>query len=287
MKPSNLNSRIFLDSGDPKEARDAISLLGFLDGQTTNPSLISKNPEAQKRLQEGKKFTKKEVYSFYKGVIQELSGLMPKGSISIEVYADFKTTPEEMLRQSREMHSWIPNAHIKFPTTSAGLTAAGQAVKEGMGVNMTLCFSQEQAAAVDTATRGAKRNQVYVSPFVGRLDDIGQDGMSLIANIIKMYSQGDNHVEVLTASVRTLEHLVCALHMGSDIITAPFKVLKEWADIGMLLPKEDYAYDEKAMMTIPYKNLDLGKNWQEFNLEHELTTKGIEKFALDWNNLVA
>jgi len=103
---------------------------------------------------------------------------------------------------------------------------------------MTLVFSQEQAAAVYAATIGAKRGQVYLSPFIGRLDDRGEQGMDLIANIIKMYGAGDGHVEVLTASVRSLEHFTRAIELGSDIITSPFKVLKEWADARMPLQSQ-------------------------------------------------
>ncbi len=108
---------------------------------------------------------------------------------------------------------------------------------------MTLCFSQAQAAAVYAATRGAKKGEVFVSPFIGRLDDRGENGMDLIANILKMYGKGDGHVEVLTASVRTLDHLLCAIKLGSDIITAPLAVLKEWKEKGLPMPKDDYPYD--------------------------------------------
>ncbi|HSB51259.1 MAG TPA: transaldolase family protein, partial [Dissulfurispiraceae bacterium] len=114
MRPSNLTTRIFLDGGNPDETREAISLLGFLDGQTTNPTLISKNPAARSRLERGDKFTAQEILDFYRGVVKELSGLIPQGSISVEVYADAGTSSAQMLEQGREMFSWIPNAHIKF-----------------------------------------------------------------------------------------------------------------------------------------------------------------------------
>lgn len=287
MRPANLKTRIFLDSGDPQETKTIMGLLGFLDGQTTNPTLISKNPEAQKRLQEGKKFTQEEIYDFYKKVISELSALMPDGSISIEVYSDLNTTAEQMITQGKKMYTWIPNAHIKYPTTSAGLQAAENSVKEGMRVNMTLCFSQEQAAAVYAATKGAAKGQVFISPFIGRLDDLGENGMDVIKNIITMYKNGDGHVEVLTASVRSFEHFMCALHLGSDIITAPFKVLKEWGDKGMVLPPENYVYNHPELKPIPSLDLDLGNPWSGYDIRHELTAKGIEKFSQDWNALVA
>jgi len=286
MKPKNLKTRIFLDGGDPGETREISNLMGFLDGQTTNPTLISKNPKARQRLERGEKFSKEEILNFYHNVVEEISTLIPQGSISVEVYADLSTSAEEMLRQGEDMFSWIPNAQIKFPTSKEGLKAAEQAIKKGMRINMTLCFSQKQAAAVYAATQGAKKGDVYVSPFIGRLDDIGENGMDLIAQIIKMYQKGDGHVEVLTASVRNIDHLLYALKLGSDIITAPFKVLKEWVERGVPIPGDDYVYNPKGLKPIPYKNVDLKKNWQEYDIYHELTDKGMERFSADWNNLV-
>jgi len=287
MRPPTLKTRIFLDSGDPTETKQILSLLGFLDGQTTNPTLVSKNPEAQKRLQEGKKFTAQEIYGFYKTVVTQLSQMLPNGSISIEVYADATTTPEAMFTQGKEMYTWIPNAHMKYPTTSAGLQSAENSVAAGMRVNMTLCFTEDQAAAIYTATKGAKKGQVFVSPFIGRLDDLGENGMDLIKNIIDLYKTGDGHVELLTASVRTMEHFMCALHLGSDIITAPFKVLKEWGEKGMPLPDADFTYKHPELKPIAKKNLDLNGPWKNYNIQHDLTAKGIEKFSQDWNSLIA
>lgn len=286
MKPQRLATKIFLDGGDPQETREAIQLLGFLDGQTTNPTLISKNPAVKARFERGEKFTSAELLGFYQSVVKELSALMPSGSISIEVYADARTDAQTMLHQGRKMHFWIPNAHIKFPVTWEGLIAAKLAVKEGMRVNMTLCFTQAQAAAVHSATAGAARGQVLVSPFVGRLDDRGKNGMDLIANIIRMYRQGDQHVEVLTASVRSLDHLLHAIALGSDIVSCPLGVLREWAEGGLNLPAQTYAYSARNLLEIPYRIFDLDSPWQNFNIVHELTDKGMERFANDWNALV-
>lgn len=286
MKPNNLKTRIFLDGGNPGEARDLIKLLGFLDGQTTNPTLISKNPEARERLEKGEKFSAQEIFDFYRGVVTTISGLMPDGSISVEVYADAATAADAMLRQGLDMFSWIPNAHIKFPTSHEGLKAAERAVKEGLRVNMTLCFSQEQAAAVYTATRGAKKGQVYVSPFIGRLDDRGENGMDVIANIIRMYRQGDGHVEVLTASVRSLDHLLEAIKLGSDIITVPYEILKEWGEKGLPMPGDAYTYDTRGLKAIPYRRIGLNNKWEDYDIRHELTDKGMAKFSADWNALI-
>jgi transaldolase len=286
MRPENLKTKIFLDGGDPVETRETIELLGFLDGQTTNPTLISRNPEAKSRMERGDKFSEEELLHFYKDVIKDVSGKLPEGSISIEVYADASTKSEQMLEQGREMFSWIPNAHIKYPTTTEGLKAAELGIREGMRVNMTLCFRQEQAAAVFAATRGAKKGDVFVSPFVGRLDDRDENGMRLIANIMRMFQGSDGHVEALTASVRTYDHMLYALQLGSDIITAPFKVLKEWGEKGLPVPGSDYTYNAGELNEIPYVDLDLNKSWQDFDISHELTDKGMASFSTDWNNLI-
>ncbi len=286
MRPKNLKTRIFLDGGDPGETREIIRLLGFLDGQTTNPTLISKNPRARQRLEKGEKFTREEIIHFYQETVKEISKLIPNGSISVEVYADHSTLAEAMLSQGNEMFSWIPNAHIKFPTSQEGLKAAEQAVTSGMRVNLTLCFSQEQAAAVYAATRGAKRGDVFVSPFIGRLDDRGENGMDVISHILQMYSKGDGHVMVLTASVRKIDHLLYALKLGSDIITAPFNVLKEWGEKGLPMPGDDYVYRPGSLKSIPFKEIDLSKKWQSYDIRHELTDKGMERFSADWNALI-
>lgn len=286
MRPKDLKTKIFLDGGDPDETREIIKTMGFLDGQTTNPTLISKNPKVSERLKKGEKFSEEEIINFYHNVVKEISSIIPQGSISIEVYAVTTTKSDQMLKQGREMFSWIPNAHIKLPLSQEGLKAAEQAVREGMRINMTLCFKQEQAAAVYAATLGAKQGNVFVSPFIGRLDDKGENGMDIISNIIKMYKNGDGHVMVLTASVRNIEHLLCALKFGSDIVTVPFKVLKEWAERGLPVPANDYKYNPRDLKSIPYKNIVLTKNWYEYDISHDLTVKGIAKFSSDWDSLI-
>lgn len=286
MRPENLKTKIFLDSGDPQETKEALKLLGFLDGQTTNPTLISKNPEVTQKLQRGEKLTEKEAIDFYEKTAKEISQIIPGGSISLEVYADKTTKTESMLTQAQQMYFWIPNARIKFPTTKEGIKAAKALVKEGKRVNMTLCFSQEQAAAVYAATRGGKKGQVYVSPFVGRLDDRGENGMDLIANIMEMYKAGDGHVEALSASIRNLDHLLHSISLGADILTVPFPVLKDWANKGLIMPGADYIYPAGRLRPIACQALDLNQSWQSFDIRHELTDKGLEKFSADWVSLM-
>ena len=286
MRPEKLKTKIFLDGGDPEETKETLRLLGFLDGQTTNPTLIAKNPHAQERIKKGLKFSKDEVIEFYRNVVNQISGLIPDGSVSVEVYADFSTTSEAMISEAKEMFSWIPNAHIKIPVTKEGLKAAEMGVGKGLRLNLTLCFNQEQAAAVYAATKGAKKGDIFISPFVGRLDDRGQNGMDIISNILQMYKKGDGHVEVLSASVRNIEHFLYSISLGADIITAPFKILKDWAGMGLIVPEPSYSYDAKGTAGIPYKEIGLLKNWQEYNIAHELTDKGLESFARDWNALI-
>jgi transaldolase len=128
--------------------------------------------------------------------------LVGDAGVSIEVFSDERTLAQEMFDQGREMFSWIPNAYIKFPCTGEGLRAAEMSVRQGIRVNITLCFSQQQAAAVYAATKGTKQ-PAYVSPFVGRLDDLGQNGMDVVRNIKQMFRKGDGHVLVLAASIRS------------------------------------------------------------------------------------
>lgn len=281
-------AKILVDGGDPEETRAVKSAIGYVDGQTTNPTLIAKNPEVKKRVAAGKGFTSAEELAAYKKIVQEIAPLVGDAGVSIEVFADIDTTAEKMLEQGREMFTWAPNAYIKYPCTHEGLRAAQTSVREGIRVNVTLCFSQEQAAAVYAATRGAK-SPAYVSPFVGRLDDRGEDGMELVRNIKRMYAAGDGHVLVLAASIRHLPHLLGALALESDLITAPAKVWQEWAKQAFPMPDRNFVYEGKdkagnALRPIPYKALDLNAEWESFDIRHELTEKGIRQFVADYES---
>lgn len=287
---TTLPSRIFIDGGDPEETRQADALLkhaGYagLDGQTTNPSLIAKQVAGDRGQGTGK-ITEKEAFDGYRKVVEEMSSIIPKGEISIQVIGDPATlTTEEMISQARDRITWIPNGVIKFPLTVAGLAAAEVFCQEGP-VNMTLNFSQDQAAAVHVATK-THNYPVYISPFVGRLDDKGQNGMDVVANELAMYrGVGPSHVQVLTASVRNLKHMEYALWLKSPVITTPFKIFKEWADGGFMLPPADYIYDVPGLEEIPYKELSLDANWKDFDLHHDLTDAGLARFWADWKSIV-
>jgi transaldolase len=288
MAAPRTKTKILVDGGDPAETSRIKELLGFVDGQTTNPSLIAKNPEIRKRIASGHRLSRQEENEEYKNIVRQISPLVGEAGVSIEVFADLDTKAEQMLAQGKEMFTWIPNAYIKYPCTHEGLRAAQMSVRQGIRVNITLCFSQEQAAAVYGATVGAD-SPVYVSPFVGRLDDRGQNGMDLIRNIRKMYDSGDGHVRILAASIRNLDHLLAAFAFGADLVTVPTKVLEEWATKGFALPGQDFTYkgttsDGLALKPLPYIALNLDEQWESFDLAHELTTKGIRKFVEDYQS---
>lgn len=288
-----LPSKIFIDGGDPEETKQADAMLkkaGYhgLDGQTTNPTLIAKH--AKEALKKDK-ITEAEALDFYKKTVQQMQAIMPEGSISIQVIGDPATlTSEQMLAQARERISWIPGGNIKFPCTTAGLSAAEIFCEEGP-VNFTLNFSQDQAAAGYIATK-SHNYTVYMSPFVGRLDDKGVSGMDVVAAELEMYrATPENHVQVLTASLRNIKHLMYGLWLKSDIITVPFKIFTEWASPpaggGFQLPPADFIYDAPGLTEIPYKELNLDDDWKNFDLTHELTTAGLDKFWEDWKSIVS
>ena len=279
-------TKILVDGGDPAETLLVRNLLGYVDGQTTNPSLIARNPEVIQMVAAGHKLSEPEENQEYRKIVSEISPLVGDAGVSIEVFSDLDTEAGKMFSEGRDKFSWIPNAFIKYPCTHEGLKAAEMSVAEGIRVNITLVFSQEQAAAVYAATRGS-RQPVYVSPFVGRLDDLGLNGMDLVANIKKMYAAGDGHVHILAASIRSLEHLMYCFNLGVELATVPTKILQDWQAQGFVLPGADFSYAPAGLKPITYKELDLNQPWESFNIEHELTRKGILKFVADYQGTLA
>ena len=281
-------TKILVDGGDPEETLRVKNLLGFVDGQTTNPSLIAKNPEIQQRIKAGHTLSPQEEKDEYRKIVQTISPLVGDSGVSIEVFADIGTTAEDMLSQGVDMFSWIPNAYVKYPCTREGLRAAQMSVGRQIRVNMTLCFSQDQAAAVYAATKGSKE-PAYVSPFVGRLDDHGENGIDVVRNIKKMYKNGDGHVHVLAASIRHVDHLLACFALEAELATVPAKVLTEWATRGFPMPDQDFSYRAVTatggpLKAIPYKELDLNLSWQTFDIAQELTDVGIRKFVADYRS---
>lgn len=277
-------TKFFLDSCDPIETKKALTLLKNFHGQTTNPSLLVKNTTLQNELIGGK-LSEKRLLELYKQAVTQISKLIPKGSVSIEVYADQNSTVTELLQQAEEFFTWIPNAHIKFPTTKAGLQAAHKFLDIGGRANLTLVFSQQQALAVHLATQNMKNpGDVFVSPFVGRLDDIGQNGIDLVKNIIKMYKALDSKVEVLGASLRTLRHFTDCIELDCDIITAPLSTYEIYKS--SMNYQQTSADDVKSKLkTISYLELH-ETNWETIDISHDLTDKGLQKFVSDWKGVL-
>ena len=278
-------TRILLDSGNPDETVRIRGLLGYLDGQTTNPSLIASNPHIVKYLASGRRFTSHQESEEYRTIVQGISPLVGSAGVSIEVFADSTTSAEHMFEQGREMYAWIDNAYIKYPCTAEGIRAAQMSVASGMRVNMTLCFSQAQAAAVYSATKGTA-SPVYVSPFIGHLDGIGKPGIDLVKNIQRMFLQGDGHVLLLAASIRSLEHLVHCLSIDVDMVTVPSSILSQWAIANFPVVGPPIMHTWSGDL-IPYETVDLEQPWESFDLSHALTTQGIERFAHDYEQALA
>lgn len=286
MRPQNLNTEIFLYSGLVQETREALSMLGFLDGQTTNAKLISKNEEIQKSLSLSKKFTREEIFSIYKKAVDEIFRMIPEGHVSADVYYDENTRAEDLLQQAKKVSGWGKNVIVKLPLDNEGMKAAEKLVKEKIKISMNHCFSQEQAAAVYGATQGAKPGQVFVSPRIERLDYGGVNGMDLVKNILEMYKKGDGHVTVLSTDVGTIDHFLCSLFYGVAVISAPLRILKVWYDRGMPLPRENYAYEPEELRPLLYSDIDLNAPWEKYNIQHEMTQMSIQEAFSHWRELI-
>ncbi len=191
--------RIFLDTANIEQIREAAHL-GVISGVTTNPSLVAS-----------------EKSSDYKAIVQEICRIVP-GPISAEVLAE---DVEPIVEQARDIASWAANVVVKVPVTNAGLEATAILAREQIKVNMTLCFSLNQALLAVLA--GA----TYISPFIGRLDDIGHNGMELIEDIVAMLDRYHLKTQVIAASIRHPQHCTLAIKAGAHIATVPYKVLMQ------------------------------------------------------------
>jgi len=191
--------RIFLDTANIDQIRQA-ARLGVISGVTTNPSLVSKEGLAD-----------------YKAVVKEICSIIP-GPISVEVLTE---ESQAMIKQARDISTWAPNVVIKIPATTDGLGVTSALAKEGIKVNFTLCFSLNQAIL------GALAGATYVSPFVGRLDDIGHNGMELVRDIVDVFTHYKLPTQVIAASLRSPQHCVAAAKAGAHIATVPYQVLMQ------------------------------------------------------------
>ena len=214
--------KFFLDTADLTEIRAAVDA-GLIDGITTNPSLLAKAAGAEGDPRD---------------ILTDICRAVP-GPISAEVVA---LTADDMLREGRKLAKIADNIVVKVPLTQDGLLACRRLRAEEIGVNVTLCFSPLQALLA------AKAGASFISPFVGRLDDIAHDGMELIAQVVTIYENYDFATEVLVASVRHPGHAVTAAMLGAHVCTVPPKVLKQF-------------------------------------IQHPLTDKGLTAFLADWEKL--
>lgn len=208
--------KFFLDTANVEEIR-RIEKLGLVDGVTTNPTLVSK---------EGRPF---------KEVIQEIASFV-NGPVNAEVVG---LKAEEMITESRKLAAWGDNIIVKIPMSEEGLEAVHTLTKEGIKTNVTLVFSVAQGLMA------AKAGASFISPFIGRLDDIGKDGVELVAELKQVMDEYGYNTEIIAASVRHLQHLESIALTGADIATIP----------GSIFPKL----------------------W-----DHPLTDKGIDGFLKDW-----
>ncbi len=214
--------KIFIDTGNLEEIKKAANL-GVLDGVTTNPSLIAREKGADFHTR-----------------LREICRIV-KGPVSAEVVS---TDMAGMLQEAEPLVKIAENITIKLPTIPEGVKACRQLAARGVKVNMTLCFQPLQALIV------AKAGATYVSPFLGRLDDIGQDGMELIRQIRTIYNNYGFKTQILAASIRSPLHLVAAAMIGADVATVPFEVIEKM-------------------------------------LKHPLTDSGLKKFLEDWAKIPA
>ena len=212
--------KIFIDTANLDEIKEAANM-GILDGITTNPSLMAKEGH-------------KDAMKFYAEIAKIVTG-----PVSAEVIS---TDYEGMLKEGREYSKIAPNIYVKVPLIKEGLKAVKTFSEEGINTNVTLCFSPSQAVLA------AKAGATIISPFIGRLDDISQDGMYLIEQIVQIYGNYGYETEILVASIRHPMHFVDSCLVGADIGTMPFKVIEQL-------------------------------------VKHPLTDAGLEKFLSDWKKL--
>ncbi|MBK8981567.1 MAG: fructose-6-phosphate aldolase [Ignavibacteria bacterium] len=212
--------KIFIDTANLDEIREAAAM-GILDGVTTNPSLVSK-----------------EGHKDFRSMLEKICAMVD-GDISAEVVS---TNCDDMLKEGRELAKIHKNIVVKVPLIKEGLKAVKVFSEENIRTNVTLCFSASQAVLA------AKAGAYIISPFVGRLDDISQNGMELIGQIVQIYGNYNYQTQVLVASVRHPIHFVESCLLGAEITTMPFKVIEQLA-------------------------------------KHPLTDIGLEKFLSDWDKL--
>ncbi|MBI4078717.1 MAG: hypothetical protein HY429_00230 [Candidatus Levybacteria bacterium] len=305
-------TRFLLDSGDPDEYREISSLAKQkgqeLWGSTTNPTLIAKTISS-------KKITQDEAIALQKEIALEILKIVP-GAVSVEVYADEITTAKEMISQGRDFAAWDKRIVVKIPTNIEGFKARSVLRKDGILTNNTLVFSLEQIFAICLHEEIIQQTYgpinsfsgwpPFVSPFVGRLDDSGVDGMELVEQSMVMkqklnftFPQG-RKVWMLEASVRSTSHIKRGINAEVELLTAPATVYKEWFTLKSeereKLDTQQYAasLSDLPKWEIPHHLLPTATEdaffhlltTDKLNIRHPLTDKGILRFAEDWKSIL-
>lgn len=300
-------TQFILDSGDPDEYHTISKLAKehhqVLFGGTTNPTLIAKS--ASWRMADTK-VTQKQAFELQKEIVLEIIDIVP-GPVSAEVYADDKTTADEMVKQAREIAKWHERVVIKLPTTVESFKARTVLRRERIPINNTLVFSQQQVFAISLHEKLVQKESVvdnlwnpFISPFVGRLDDLAEDGMAVIEHAMKLKRTYNFTPLILLSSVRRVEHMKRGLTYEVDLITAPAKVYQEWFT---LTNEQKQAIDTKSYTS----NLKPTTYWQpppellviasidqfmdaitsgKLNIRHDLTDSGLARFASDWQAII-
>lgn len=213
--------RIFLDTANIEHIRHAAKL-GIISGVTTNPTLVAREGAVE-----------------FKAAILEICSIVP-GPISVEALS---LEAEGMIKEARELSSWHKNIVVKIPVSEAGLEAVSVLSRKGVKTNLTLCFSANQGLL------GALVGATYVSPFVGRLDDVGHQGMEVVADMVEIFNKYNFSTQVIAASLRHPLHVIAAAKLGAHVATVPYNVLMQM-------------------------------------IHHPLTDIGIARFAEDWRKVV-
>lgn len=300
-----MQTKFLLDSGDPQEYREIAELFKKngheLWGATTNPTLIAK------KLGD-KKVTQEEAFQLQKEIVLEIVNIVP-GAVSAEVYTDKNTNASGMIEQGKEIRTWHERVVVKIPTTIEGFKARTELRKAGIPINNTLVFSQEQIFAICLHEQLIQKAYKpapslyppFISPFVGRLDDKGIDGMMLVEHGMKikhLFKWVPNGTPwMLEASVRSVEHIKRGIKAGVELLTAPAKVYREWFNTEMSEKRPENANESLKPITYwnpPQELLSISSIDEfmqaiesgELNIQHELTEVGIEKFATDWKAII-
>ncbi len=266
-------TKIYLDSSNPEDTIEAIKILGFLDGQTTNPSLFAKVSKD--------KYSEVAIWEAYKKCVNEIHLLIPEGSVSAEIFADTSSTVNQMLNQANRIQDFGPFVHIKIPICTNGIKTLQSLVLNNQKVNMTLGFDQNQAYAVALASQTTLPGQVYYSSFIGRLFDDGINGFQNLKNIKRMYQELNSPVSILACSFRNLDQFLACMALEVDIVTVSIDILRQWQKHNFIIPDiNSFSFQGQNTMYIPVDHLDQNK------VDNPLSLKGIHKFAADWNNLI-